>query len=76
MPVFKATPISQYYSPDVGRGMGEDGVYRTCLPQGLQWRKKLQQGSQKCFPAQLLEVRELLQDAEGTLNSWQAISWG
>lgn len=34
---------------------------------------ELQQESQKHFPAQLLEMRELLQDADGTLDAWQ---WG
>lgn len=45
------------------------GLYQTSLPQGPQKRTKLQQESQKSFPAELLEVREWLQDAEGPLDA-------
>lgn len=54
--------------------MGEDGLYQTSLLQGPQWRTKLQKESQKYFPALVLEVRELPQDAEGTLGARQDIS--
>lgn len=55
--------------------MGEDG-----LPPRSAVEYKVQQESQKYFPAQLLQGRELLQDAGGTLDAWQDISqihrWG
>lgn len=50
------------------------GLYQISLPQGPQKRTKLQQESEKSSPAELLEVREWLQDAEGPLDARQDIS--